>query len=112
MAGLAAGATDSGSLRVGLNTATAGVFAGTTSTTFASHDGDLVDLALDSATVALHGQVNNFAEASLTKTGGAGTPDPHAATPTRSTSARSRSAPAASSRASPFSTARSVRPTC
>ena len=70
---LAAGATDSSSLRVGLDTTTAGVFAGTTSTTFASHDGDLVDLALDSATVALRGQVNNFAEASLAKSGGAGT---------------------------------------
>ena len=67
--GLAAGATDAGSLRVGLNTATAGVFAGSANVAFASHDGELADLALGGATVALHGQVNNFAEASLTKTG-------------------------------------------
>ena len=67
--GLAAGATDAGSLRVGLNTANAGVFGGTANVGFASHDGELADLALAGATVALHGQVNNFAEASLTKTG-------------------------------------------
>jgi PEP-CTERM motif len=67
--GLAAGATDNGSLRVGLNTATAGTFGGNANIAFASHDGDLADLGLGNATVALHGQVNNFAEASLTKTG-------------------------------------------
>jgi len=67
--GLAAGATDSGSLRVALNTANAGIFAGNANIAFMSRDGELADLALGSATVALHGQVNNFAEASLTKTG-------------------------------------------
>jgi hypothetical protein len=70
VAGLAAGATDAGSLRIGLDTANAGVFGGNANVAFASHDADLVDLALAGATVALHGQVNNFAEASLTKTGG------------------------------------------
>jgi hypothetical protein len=73
VAGLGAGATDASGLRVGLNTATAGVFAGSTTVNFASHDADLADLGLGSATVALHGQVNNFAEAALTKSGGAGT---------------------------------------
>ena len=70
--GLGAGTTDAGSLRIGLNTAAAGVFAGSATATFASHDGDLADLALGSATVALRGQVNNFAEASLKKSDGAG----------------------------------------
>jgi hypothetical protein len=67
--GLAAGATDATSLRIGLNTAAAGVFAGAASASFASHDSELADLALGSATIALKGQVNNFAEASLAKTG-------------------------------------------
>jgi hypothetical protein len=69
LSGLAGGATDASSLRVGLSTASAGVFAGTATATFSSHDGDLADLALGSATIALRGQVNNFAQASLTKSG-------------------------------------------
>ncbi|MGZ8260933.1 MAG: choice-of-anchor D domain-containing protein, partial [Caldimonas sp.] len=67
--GLAAGATDDASLLVGLGTATAGVFAGTATLAYASHDAELVDLDLGTAAVELRGQVNNFAEASLTKTG-------------------------------------------
>src|SRR6185369_12988429 len=58
VAGLGAGATDATSLRVGLGT---------------SHDGELADLALGGSTVQLRGQVNNFAEAALAKTAGAGT---------------------------------------
>jgi len=71
--GLAAGATDAASLRVGLNTATAGVFTGSATATFSSHDADLSDRALGGTPIALRGQVNNFAEASLAKAGGAGT---------------------------------------
>lgn len=67
--GLAAGATDSTHLRVGLDTGAAGVFVGTATATFASHDSELSDLALASRTIALTGQVNNFAEASLAKSG-------------------------------------------
>jgi hypothetical protein len=73
VAGLGAGATDAASLRVGLGTTNAGVFAGSANVGFASHDGELADLALAGSTVQLRGQVNNFAEASLAKTGGAGT---------------------------------------
>ena len=69
LAGLGAGATDASSLRVGLATANAGVFTGTATATFSSHDADLADLALGSTTIALRGQVNNFAQASLTKSG-------------------------------------------
>ena len=69
LSGLGAGATDASSLRVGLSTANAGVFAGTATATFSSHDADLADLALGSTTIALRGQVNNFAQASLTKSG-------------------------------------------
>jgi len=69
LSGVGAGATDASSLRVGLGTANAGVFAGTTTATFSSHDADLADLALGSTTIALRGQVNNFAQASLTKSG-------------------------------------------
>ena len=67
--GLGAGATDDSSLRIDLNTATAGIFGGNANVAFTSHDGELADLALGNATVALHGAVNNFAEAALTKTG-------------------------------------------
>jgi hypothetical protein len=67
--GLAAGAIDATSLRVGLNTAAAGTFAGSATANFTSHDAELADLALGSTTIALKGQVNNFAEASLAKTG-------------------------------------------
>ena len=69
LSGLGAGATDASSLRVGLATANAGVFTGTATATFSSHDPDLADLALGSTTIALRGQVNNFAQASLTKSG-------------------------------------------
>ena len=70
VAGLAAGATDATSLHVSIGTTNAGVFDGSANVGFKSHDGELADLALGGTTVALHGQVNNFAEASLTKTGG------------------------------------------
>ena len=53
LAGLAAGATDATSLRIGVNSAAAGTFAGSVTATFASHDNELADLALGSATIAL-----------------------------------------------------------
>ncbi|MGK2901034.1 MAG: beta strand repeat-containing protein [Burkholderiaceae bacterium] len=73
VSGLAAGSTDTASLKVGLDTASAGVFTGTAAIDFASHDGDLADAALAPGSVFLSGTVNNFAEVALTKTGGAGT---------------------------------------
>ena len=69
LSGLAAGATDGTSLRVGLNTGAAGIFAGSATATFASHDSELADLALGTRAITLTGQVNNFAEATLAKTG-------------------------------------------
>ena len=69
LAGVAAQATDNTSFFVGLNTGAAGVFTGSATASFASHDGDLADLSLGTATVALKGQVNNFAEVALTKSG-------------------------------------------
>ncbi len=69
LSGVAAGATDATSLRVGINTVTAGIFAGSATANVTSHDAELADLALGSTTIALNGQVNNFAEASLAKTG-------------------------------------------
>ena len=71
--GLAAGMSDGSSLTVGLNTAAAGRFTGTAAVALASHDADLADLALGTTNVALTGQVNNYAAAGFTRTGGAGT---------------------------------------
>jgi hypothetical protein len=68
-AGLAAQGTDAASLHIGLTTATAGVFNGTATAAFSSHDPDLADLNLGSSTIALKGQVNNYAEAALTHSG-------------------------------------------
>jgi hypothetical protein len=66
---LAAQGTAGAALQVGLNTAVAGVFNGSVSANFASHDAELADLALGSQTIALKGQVNNYAQAALAKTG-------------------------------------------
>ena len=60
-AGVAAGGTDSGSINVGLNTATSGMFSGDATLTLASHNPDLSDLGLGDFDVALTGQVNEFA---------------------------------------------------
>ncbi|MBL8483751.1 MAG: choice-of-anchor D domain-containing protein, partial [Rhodocyclaceae bacterium] len=70
--GLAAGANDSGSLQVGLDTSSAGVFTGSANLSFVSHDDDLADLLLDGQQVQLQGQVNNYADPQFQKTGGAG----------------------------------------
>jgi len=73
LAVLAAGATDSSTLLVTLDTAIAGVFNGDATITFASHNPDMLDLSLDNALVALSAQVNEFANPVLTQTGGDGT---------------------------------------
>jgi hypothetical protein len=73
LAGLAAQATDTSSFVAGLDTSNAGVFNGTATATFQSHDADLADHPLGSSSVALMAQVNNFAVAALQKSSGAGT---------------------------------------
>ncbi len=74
VSGLAAGATDSTTLRVGLNTAAAGVYnSGSASVGLTSQNADMADLALIAQTIALSGQVNNYANALFDKVNGAGT---------------------------------------
>jgi len=60
-AGVAAGVTDSASLKVGLNTATAGRYASSATLQLQSHNPDMSDLALSDQTVSLAAQVNNYA---------------------------------------------------
>jgi hypothetical protein len=72
-AGLAAGQTSTNGLKVGLNTANAGVFNGTAAFSAASHDGDLSDAALSNLAVSLVGTVNNFATDAFKFGSGAGT---------------------------------------
>jgi len=72
LAGLNAQDTDAASLNVVLNTANAGAFNGSANASFVSQNGQLSDLALGDSTVSLQAQVNNYAELSLSKTGGAG----------------------------------------
>ena len=71
-AGLAAGASDSTSLQVGLSTALAGIYAGTASVSLASHNDDMADLTLGDVGITLAGQVNNYANPVFVKTGGSG----------------------------------------
>jgi PEP-CTERM motif len=71
--GLAAGQTDSSSLAVSLGTATAGIFSGSATASFVSHDADLVDLGLGTTSISLAGQVNNYADPRFIKDSGAGT---------------------------------------
>ncbi|MBI2799678.1 MAG: choice-of-anchor D domain-containing protein [Gammaproteobacteria bacterium] len=77
--GLAAGATST-ALKVGLDTTNAGVFTGTATLAFASHDADLTDLSLANQSVAVAAQVNRFANPVLTKLSGAGTFTPNGTT--------------------------------
>ncbi len=73
--GVAAGSSSS-ALGVGLDTSKAGVFnAGSASLLLTSHNGDLSDVSLSTGPVALSAQVNNYAVAALSKTGGAGSLD-------------------------------------
>ena len=61
LAGVAAQATDSSSLALGLNTAHAGSYSGTAALGLASHDAELSDQSLGSTSIALTGVVNNHA---------------------------------------------------
>jgi hypothetical protein len=71
--GLAAGAAaNTTALKVGLNTATAGVYSGNATVSLASHNPDMADLTLVAQAVALTGQVNNYANGALRKNGGEG----------------------------------------
>ncbi len=74
-AGLAAGAADSSSLNVALDTSVAGVFNGTALVALSSHNADMSDLSLAPALVALSAQVNEFANPLLARTGGDGSFD-------------------------------------
>ena len=72
-AGLGAGATDASSLMVGLNTSNAGSFLnGQATIGFQSHNADMTDLSLADGQVGLSAIINNYANADLSKTGGAG----------------------------------------
>ena len=68
--GLAAGATDNSSIQVKLDTSKAGIFDGQATTQFVSHNPDMADLALAPALVALHAQVNNYANLTYDQTPG------------------------------------------
>jgi hypothetical protein len=67
---LAAGA--SGTVGFALNTGTAGTVSGTSSLNFASHDGELADVALLSKSVSFSGTVTQLAIGSLFKSTGTG----------------------------------------
>jgi hypothetical protein len=71
-ANLGAGDTDSASLVAGLDTSAAGIFNGTATADFASHNPDMADLSLGGITVNLAGQVNNFANPDFDLLSGAG----------------------------------------
>jgi hypothetical protein len=61
LAGVAAQQTDSTSLKVGVNTTTAGVYSSSATLQLQSHNPDMADLALPTKTVGLLAQVNNYA---------------------------------------------------
>ena len=69
--GLASGA--SGSAALAINTGTAGAFSGSAVLGFASHDGDLSDIAVNGGTVTVTGTVDNYATAQIVQSGGSGT---------------------------------------
>ena len=70
--GLGAQSSNSTGLSVALNTATAGARNGSASVSFSSHNAEMADLDLGSQTVGFSAQVNNYAQAGLSKTSGAG----------------------------------------
>ncbi|MGE0809527.1 MAG: beta strand repeat-containing protein, partial [Immundisolibacter sp.] len=72
VSGLAAGASDTSSLLVALDTSSAGFYSGSASVAFASSNPDMADLNLGSQSVALAAQVNNYADAALRQAGGFG----------------------------------------
>lgn len=72
--GIGAGASNAaGSLTVGLDTSTAGVFSGSALISFLSHNPEMTDLFLGTQGVALSGQVNNLANADFNLRSGIGT---------------------------------------
>jgi len=73
VAGLATGASNApGSLLVGLNTGTAGVFSGTADVAFASQNPDMADLDLGTQGVAVSAQINHLANADFDQLAGLG----------------------------------------
>jgi hypothetical protein len=72
LAGVAAQATDNSSLNVALNTANAGVFNGSASASFVSHNDQMSDLNLGGSNITLQAQINNFADLALAKAAGDG----------------------------------------
>ncbi len=70
--GIAAGQTDASNLNVSLNTGTAGIYNDSAQLQFKSHNTDMTDLSLTAKTMALFGQVNNYAEADFSKLAGNG----------------------------------------
>src|SRR5690606_27167030 len=74
VSGLVAGASNaSGSLSVGLDTSTAGVFSGSAALAFASQNPELADLLLAGDSVLLQAQVNNLANPVFAQLSGRGT---------------------------------------
>ncbi len=73
LAGVAAQGSDATSFQAGLTTAASGLFTGSATAAFASHNADMSDLPLSSTLITLKGQVNNYAQAALAKTSGAAT---------------------------------------
>ena len=69
--GLAAGASSS-SLTATLNTANAGIFSGTATAGFQSHNADMADLILANTTINLKAQVNNYANPDYQLVSGSG----------------------------------------
>jgi hypothetical protein len=69
---VAAQATDNSSLNVALNTANAGVFNGSASASFVSHNDQMSDLNLGGSNITLQAQINNFADLALAKAAGDG----------------------------------------
>jgi hypothetical protein len=61
LAGVAAWRTDHKSLKVGLDTSTAGIYKSSATLQFQSHNPDMADLALPTKSVSLVAQVNNYA---------------------------------------------------
>jgi hypothetical protein len=72
VSGITAQSSNPSALKVGLNTASAGVFNGAANVNFKSQNPDMADLALASIPVSLQGQVNNYAAPLFSKTGGSG----------------------------------------
>lgn len=73
ISGLGASQTNSSLMTVGLNTSNAGSFSSSAQINMASHNSDMADLALNSASVALTAQVNAYAKAGFTEQSGGGT---------------------------------------